>query len=309
MRLSAVERAIERTVLYASLFEYPLTLAQLRKTLIEAEQTETGILRVYAGSPRLRSAIGYRDGYFFPIGREDLVDKRRAREVDSLAFLQRHARFLRVIGGLPYVRMVALSGSVAHLNLEDDGDLDLFIVTRGRHVWSVTVAVLVFAKLLRCRRRVCANFTVADSRLAFDQRDLFTANQIIHLWPLVGRDMLRDLVAANPFVTRFYPNFRATDVAPLPVPAPRRAWTGWLESGLRGPSAAVEVLCRWLYGRHLRRQARSWLSPEQVRLDDDCLKLHTRSHRRSILERFEAALGRPVARDDDAEVIARVAVR
>jgi len=28
--------------------------------------------------------------------------------------------------------MVALSGSVAHLNLEGSGDLDLFIVTRGR---------------------------------------------------------------------------------------------------------------------------------------------------------------------------------
>ena len=28
-------------------------------------------------------------------------------------------------------------------------------------------------------------------------------------------------------------------------------------------------------------------SPEQVRLDADCLKLHTKSHRRSVLERFE----------------------
>ena len=38
--------------------------------------------------------------------------------------------------------MVALSGSIAHCNLDRGGDLDLFIVTHGHHVWSVTVAVL-----------------------------------------------------------------------------------------------------------------------------------------------------------------------
>ena len=34
--LSAAELAIARSVLYASLFDYPLTLAQLRQTLIES---------------------------------------------------------------------------------------------------------------------------------------------------------------------------------------------------------------------------------------------------------------------------------
>ena len=37
--LSANELAVARSVLYASLFDYPLTLAQLRQTLIESAQT------------------------------------------------------------------------------------------------------------------------------------------------------------------------------------------------------------------------------------------------------------------------------
>jgi hypothetical protein len=190
------------------------------------------------------------------------------------------------------VRMTALSGSIAHLNLEGGGDLDLFIVTRGRRVWSVTVAVLLLAKLLGVRRIVCANFVVADTRLALEQQDLFTASQIIHLKPLIGRVVYRDFVAANPFVARLYPNFQDGDVPPARFqthPLLTAVKTG-LELLLALPSRIVEAGCRRAYRAYLLRQARSWPSPEQVRLQPDCLKLHTHSHRRSILDRFDRAV-------------------
>src|SRR5262249_52075783 len=145
------------------------------------------------------------------------------REARSRQFLARYRPLLRIICSLPYVRMVALSGSIAHLNLEGSGDLDLFIVTRGRHVWSVTVAVLILAKLLRKRRLLCANFVIADDRLSLDQQDLFTASQIIHLKPLVGGEVYRTLVTSNPFVKRFYPNFHESSSGWLGF----RRWRGF----------------------------------------------------------------------------------
>jgi hypothetical protein len=184
------------------------------------------------------------------------------------------------------------------LNLEGDGDLDLFIVTRGRRVWSVTVAVLILAKLMRQRRIVCANFVVADSQLTLEQQDLFTANQVIHLKPLVGGDVFRKLLAANPFVARFYPNFQPSDPS-TQRPAVARLKTAF-EAVFRGPSLVVELACRHAYGWYLRGRAGSWRSPEQVRLQADCLKLHTRSHRLSILDRFERAVREAVERAEGA---------
>ena len=78
--MTSRERAITRSVFYASLFDYPLTLAQLHHTLIESEQTPSEILAVYEGSPRLQSIVGHRDGFFFPAGRADLIAERRQRE-------------------------------------------------------------------------------------------------------------------------------------------------------------------------------------------------------------------------------------
>ena len=287
------EIAIARSVVYASLFDYPLTLEQLHYALIESDQTRPEILAVYEGSELLQDIVEYREGFFFPRGRDDLIEERRRREARSDRFLEQHRLVLRLICALPFTRLVALSGSIAHRNLEAHGDLDLFIVTRGPRVWTVTVMLLVLTRLLGQRRTVCANFLVADTHLAVDQPDLFTANQVIHLQPLSGAEMIDRFRAANPFVARCYPNSATgRPQPPLAVAGGRgvafvkRA----LETLLSVPSPLIERACRALYARHLRRRAVSWRSPDQVRLQSDYLKLHTRSHRRAVMERFQATV-------------------
>ena len=294
--LTGDARAIARSVMYASLFDYPLTLAQLRQTLIESAQTPTEILRTYAANPDLRAVVACRDGFYFPADRPGLPAERRDREVRSRAFLARHRRLLTLICALPFVRLVALSGSIAHQNLEGSGDLDLFIVVRGRHVWSVAVTTIVLARLLRLRRTLCANFVLSDRHLAIANGDLFAASQVIHLKPLVGEDLLRQLVAANPFVQRYYPNFTPAMArhGGYHVPTMPAAIKRVVEWGLALPGAMAEVVCRTAYRHYLRRQMATWQSPDQVRLDDECLKLHTRSHRRTTLERFDSVVRRTI---------------
>lgn len=300
--MTASELAIARAVIYASLFDYPLTLDQLHRSLVECALTPQQILGVCMRSDALPHIIEHRDGFFFPAGRRDLVAERRAREVRSRAFLDAHARLLRLIGAIPFTRLVALSGSLAHLNLEPDGDLDLFVITRGPRVWTVTLAVLLLTKLLGRRRVVCANFILADTSLALNQQDLFTANQVIHLKPIVGAEALDAFVAANPFVARFYPN--AVRRRPLAVEQPSRVKRA-LEALLAPVSPLLERGCRALYGGHLRRRARSWRSPEQVQLGTEALKLHTRSHRRSILDRFDRAMRDALARVPERSRVSR----
>jgi hypothetical protein len=289
------EVAIARSVIYASLFDYPLTLAQLHYSLIESPQTPSEILAVYEGSELLHDIIEYRDGFFFPAGRGDLITERRRREARSDAFMAQHRLALRLICALPFTRLVALSGSIAHRNLEPNGDLDLFIVTRGPRVWTVTVMLLVLTRLLHRRRTICANFLIADSHLVLEQQDLFTANQVIHLRPLAGAEFIERIRAANPFVARCYPN---SDTPALHPPLAgvgsgrltlvKRAF----EALLTLPSPLIESVCRRLYAWHLRRRAGSWRSPDQVSLQSDYLKLHTRSHRHTVMERFEATVDR-----------------
>lgn len=290
--LDPAEAAIARSVFYAALFDYPLTLAQLRQTLVDIRLTPSEILSVVRSSAPLAAHIESRNGYFFPVGASELVDVRRHRERRSRTFLAAHRPLVRLIAALPYVRMIGLSGSIAHLNLEHGGDLDLFIVTRGRHVWTTAVAVIVLARLLGRRRTLCANFIVADSNLSFEPQDFFTASQIVGMRPVTGHETFRAILDANPFVRRLFPNYAGPARGPVVVHQGRvlRAVRRAVEA-IGAPVAAVaEWCCRRAYGAYLRRRASTWQSPEQVELAPDRLKLHTRSHRREILDRFDEAV-------------------
>jgi hypothetical protein len=300
--------AIIHAVVYASIFDYPLTLEQLRVTLVGVVMSREQILATYDASHRLQAIIEYRDGFFTLNGRANLIRERCRREARSRAFLIRHERLLRWICTIPFTRMVALSGSVAHLNMEADADLDLFIVTSGHRVWSVTIAVLLLTKLLRARRVVCVNFAMSDASLTVEQHDLFTASQVLHLKPLIGPEVFDGFLAANPFVRRFFPNYRPVGSRPpfkefeRFVGRRRARFKRLLECALAEITPPVEWLCRHAYTWHLRRRSITWTSPDQVRLRGSYLKLHTKSHRRSVLERFDQEVELAVLRSDRVRI-------
>ena len=190
-----------------------------------------------------------------------------------------------MVSRMPFIRMVALSGSLAHLNAEGSADLDLFVITAPRRVWSVTLAVLVMARLMGWRRHLCLNYVVSEEMMKIVPEDLFTANQIIHLKPVLGACVFYLCVKANGFVRGHYPNFElpAASGADQPATIVERFLSA-------GPAQLGEKLARAIYGRHLRRKASTWQSRDEVRLEAECLKLHTSSHRAATLARFERAI-------------------
>ena len=295
------ERAVLQSVLYAALFDYPLTPAQLAVSLIGARADEPTVMRWFNSSVYLRERLEYADGYLFPRGRHDLVRTRARRQVTSAALLADLSGPLTLLTRMPFVRMVALSGSLAHLNADPDADLDLFVITRARRVWTTTVLVLAIARLLGWRKRLCLNYVISERALWIAPADLFSANQIVHLRPLTGERTYRRFLKANRFIERFYPNFVPRAIE-KPEMQPR-----YVESLLNytvGP--VLEPVCRVLYQSHLRRRAHLWTSRDQVRMEPECLKLHTQSHRRAVMERFERALEDAAGVDrDDATALTR----
>ena len=288
----AQEHAFLCAVLYAAVFDYPLTAEQLHASLIGVRANRDDIADWYAQSDALQQAIECCDGYYVPRGRRDLLELRRAREVISRSVLRDCRRPLSLVLRMPFVRMVALSGSLAHLNASGEADLDLFVITKAGRVWSVTVTVLLLARLFGWRQRLCLNYVISEANLAVEPDDLFSANQIIHLRPMSGEDVYHRFVAENPFVRRLYPNFTPRAVAAQGPGDPRRqARRPVLERVFDSTLGPVyERFCRVVYRRHLQRRASSWRSRDQVKLEAECLKLHTSSHRRAVMERFEIAV-------------------
>lgn len=295
--LTELEWAILRTVFYSSLFDYPLTPEELCSALLESRQDEISILECYQSSRPLQRVIDFKHGYFFPRKREELVEERGRREERTRAILEANRVLLKFICLIPYTRLVAISGSAAHLNVDREGDVDLFMVARGKQVWSVALRTLLLTKLAGRRKTVCFNFVLSDERLEVHHDDLFAANQIIHLKPLIGETVYYRFVKSNPFVFGFYPNFApgcdprfALHLNPL-LRALKRVFELLLALGV---GQAQEKVFRALYSRYLHRKSSTWSSPQEVVLEKDYLKLHTHSHRSAVMQRFEAAIAQAV---------------
>jgi hypothetical protein len=302
----AQELAVLRSVTYAALFDYPLTLAQLHASLIGVRADADTVAAWWRTSDFLRAAIDHQDGLYFPAGRRDLLHTRARREALSRELLDRDRRILSMVAGMPFVRMVALSGSLAHLNAEASADIDLFVITAPRRVWSVTLSLLVIARLFGWRRRLCLNYVISEAALRVEPADLYSANQIIHLRPVLGHDVFARFVDSNPFVREMYPNF---DVRPTGQQTDRPIGRLRLKSLLErvlsvGFAQAGERVARAIYGWHLNRRAASWQSHDQVRLEAECLKLHTSSHRAAALDRYEAAVAEALRRGVEKQVLA-----
>ena len=295
------ELAVLRSVIYASLFDYPLTLAQLESSLIGVRADAAAIESWCRESDLLQAALEQRDGLYFPAGRSDLVRTRSRREALSRQLLERDRRILSFVAGMPFVRMVALSGSLAHLNAEGSADLDLFVITTPHRVWSVTVATLVLSKMLGWRKHVCMNYVVSEDAMSIEPADLFSANQIIHLRPIVGHHVFDRFVKSNPFVRDFYPNFELAPIGPKPQAARLKPALERLLS--LGTAQLAERIARMLYGWHLRRRAARWQSRDQVRLEAQCVKLHTSSHRATTLRKFEDAMASALRSTKDAKAL------
>lgn len=277
------EAAIVSAVLYAALFTYPLTLPELRAATMHPIPSIDVLRSRLQSSAYLRRHLTVIDDLVVPRGRTAWLDVRRRRERHSRAMLHRHAWVLRVIASLPFVRGVAISGSLAHLNAEASGDLDLFLVARDRQLWTVAVLVIAVARLLGQRRTICANFIVGTSSLTCVPEDAFTARELLALRPVEGAHLRAQVISANPSVRTWFPNVEPQSAFPVLDGAWRglRRSAEWCLTPVRRP---LERLCRYVYRRHLQRKRHSWESPDQVYLGDDQIKLHTRSHRPHVLE-------------------------
>jgi hypothetical protein len=280
---SAFDLAILRTVLYSGLFQFPLSLDELERRLMDAP-LDVRAIEARLRAPFLRERLGVTEGLVHPRGREAWVELRRKRGARADALVLRHRRALDLLARCPFVRLVALSGGCAHGNATDE-DVDVFLVVKRARAWCVFAAVMVMAKVFGLRRTLCVNYVVDEAAQSLPEHDLFTASEIVGLRPLAGAEGYARFLAANAWVLDLFPNFtrHGREIAGIGrAGAPR-----WCEALLDlGPAPALEWSARRVLGAYLEKKARGGLG---VVLEASRLKLHMHDHRPELLTAFDAA--------------------
>ena len=203
----ALERAILETLLYSDLFDYPLAPEEVAQYLGGVRSTLDEVRACLAQTHYLDGRVIEIDGYLALRGREALIARRLDRAASSDRLWQRARRFVRVLRLLPFVRMIAVTGSLAMKNSAAGDDIDVLIVTAPDRVWltrAFAIALVYAGKL--CGDTLCPNYVISERALQLEKHTLFVAHELMQMVPAYGLDVYHRMRAANPWIQSLLPN-------------------------------------------------------------------------------------------------------
>ncbi|MBL7738086.1 MAG: hypothetical protein JNK14_02620 [Chitinophagaceae bacterium] len=246
---AGTEGAILKTLVYFSLFNYPLTKAEIASYMPPGTCTE---LFDDAMEQLVQDGIIFCIGGFYLTEDDPLFVKRR-REGNQQAeeLLPKAMKIGRFLASFPYVRGVGISGSLSKKYADERTDIDFFIITRNNRLWIARTLMHLFKKVTFLAGRqhdYCMNYYIDESALKLDDRDIYTAIETATLLPVYGNTM-DDFFAANEWVGDWFAGYRA-------------AISGKKEKDKRG---VIKQIMEWL----LNNPAGNWL-------DDQLMKISTR---------------------------------
>lgn len=287
--LNRLEQAIWRTVAYVDLFDYPLTAVEIHRYLDSIPATATEVAKMLAGSPVLADHLSQREGFFCLPGREEIIETRRERRRRAQALWPEAVRYGRIIARLPFVRMVAVTGSLAMNNVANDADIDYFMVTEDGRLWLARALVVGIVRLAARRGVIlCPNYFVAESALALPERNIYTAREIVQMVPLFGREVYQQLRQHNCWASQFMPNAAGPPLVQMPEPEPADWPQAVAELPLRTPLGAW--LEQWERRRKIDKlQAQQNGSGESLFTAVIC-KGHFQAHQQRTLTAYQRRL-------------------
>jgi len=206
---AAIDRAVVSTVAYGDVFDYPLREFEVHRYLhgvrATPDATASALARCVADG-----VVALRDGHYTLPHRPRLVETRQSRAVRAAEYWPAAIRYGQIIAGMPFVRMVAVTGSLAWDNVPPSADIDYVVVAEPDHLWKCRWLLAVLRRVARLEGiNLCPNCMVTKRALTVWDHDLYVAYELASMRPIAGVGMYRRLRRANPWSASFLPNANA----------------------------------------------------------------------------------------------------
>ena len=275
----SVLHSVFHALAYADVFDYPLTAPEVYRYLTSATATLEQVSQALS-----QESVFSRVGEYFTLrGREEIVDVRKRRAAVARRLWSKAGRYTRLIATLPFVRMVAVTGSLAMNNTEQGKDVDLMIVTAPHHLWTCRALTLLVARLARLEGvTLCPNYLVTTDALELNERSLYVAHELAQMVPLSGMNVYAEMMRMNAWIAHYLPNvFVETDLTQAPEQSriPGRLQK-ILEILLRLP--LVAWFERWEMNRKIQRLTREQSSSLESYFSADVCKGHIDRHGENV---------------------------
>lgn len=211
MKLSRRQKIIA-TIVYADLFDYPLTKDEVIRWAVG------GVGEGTWDSSAFEKKISRGNEYLILPGRGRLISFRNTRRDVAVEKWRRISSVAARFRVVPTLLLVGVTGGLAVENAKRNDDIDLFFVARKHTLWLTRALVTLMAEAMGVRRRpadqkvadkVCLNMFMSEDALALprEEQDFFAAHEVLQMKPLWEREhVYQRFLHANRWVQYFLPN-------------------------------------------------------------------------------------------------------
>ncbi len=216
--MSEIKENILATLAYFDIFNYPLTCGEIYLFLKNRyDQNEFDMaLKCLVGNKSI-----YQFDKFYSLKNDySLITRRYNGNKKAAELIAIGNKVSDVLIRFPYVRGIAISGSLSKNFADENSDIDLFIITAKNRLWIARTLMHAFKKLtflVNKQDYFCMNYYIDEEQLEIVEKTLYTAIEIVTLIPLQGDTMFERFYAANAWTRYYLPNkiMRVSSAKPL----------------------------------------------------------------------------------------------
>lgn len=205
---TSLNKSIAKVLAYFDVFEHPLTLDEI-VNLGDTYHPKSSYKEKLEELINKNVCYNYQDFYSLNPNIKDFVLKRKNKEFEAKKYFSKLPFFVSLISKFPFVRGIAISGSLSKGVMHDDGDIDYFIVTAPERLWICRSFLVLFKKifLLNSKKYFCVNYFVDENNLNIIDKNIFTAIEITYLLPVFNEDLIQKLKQENNWTNAYFPHF------------------------------------------------------------------------------------------------------
>jgi hypothetical protein len=301
--MSPLEKAILETVVYFDIYNYPLRAAEIYRWIWKNAAALEEVINALENSELLKEKLSFCDGFFFLKGRGEIIKERLKRYRFAEKKFKKAKKVAWFFARLPGILGIAVCNDLGYGNSPEDGDIDLFIITKKNRLWTVRFLVSLFLKIFRLRpgeakeNAICPSFFVDEEHLNLkefsainpaedDIHFIYWINQMTPIFSNLAevnakaggiRDIWQKFYGENAWTENSLPNRRLFLTNPI-----RK-----VKSAFKFPLLLGNALENALRFKFLTPKIREIMNKSNdVVIRDGILKLHTNDRRKEYHDEF-----------------------
>lgn len=203
-----LEECEKASVFYHNLFDFPMNFVDLVRWRMDEK---------CIASIKNDAIVASKNGYHYFSGRDGLIYKRTLRKRISGKKTEIAKKASKIISFIPSIKMVAVTGSLAMQNSDDNSDIDLMIVTKAGSLWTTRLLSYFVTSLLGVKTRrsgdkkqkdkLCLNMWMDENDLIWHKHNIYSAHEIAQIVPLINKNNTYEkFLLKNKWILSYWPN-------------------------------------------------------------------------------------------------------